>query len=282
MIQISMVTPEHGFLAVLGQLWGTIHSEIRMQWRRWGLWLAFAGALALILLVISQGISTLQTQLSNSHEAITDIVNYLTFLTTYLIDYLFPPLAALMASDRLVRDSKLAIAEMQQATSQSSGIYILGKFIGNYIAMLVPTLLGILIFGLIFVVLGVPLTLLSSLLLAFVLVFMPVYAAFIGLTLLLSSLLPLRSIQIGIPLLWLYSMLSPFHWYTINNTIFNPNGMYIFPVFFPSPITKVRAAQSITIYSSLLNIGALLGVAIVTLILLGALLQYRRQQGIVK
>lgn len=286
MMQISMVAPAHGFSAALGQLWGTIYNEIRMQWRRWGLWFAFAGALVLILLVTfgdGLGIRALLTKLSNLHWTQTEIANYATAITTYMTDFLFPPLAALMTSDRLVRDNKLAVAEMQQATPQSSGIYVLGKFIGNYIAMLVPTLLSLLIFGLIFVVLGFPLTIVSAQLLAFVLIFMPVYAAFIGLTLLLSRLLPLRSLQIGIPLLWLYSMLSPLGWHTINDTIFNPNGRrYINPVFFPNPFIKADASHSITLYSSLLNIGALLGIAIVALVLLSALLQYRRQQGIVK
>lgn len=280
MIQISMVAPAHGFSAVLGQLWGTIRSEIRMQWRRWGLWLAFAGALGLILLAtFNQGPSHLHYLQTKLHWTTAEVANDVTFTITYLIDFLFPPLAALMISDRLVRDSKLAIAEMQQATPQSSGVYILGKFIGNYIAMLVPTLLSLLIFGLIFVVSDFPPMILSDLLLVFALVFMPVYAALIGLTLLLSKLLPLRGIQIGIPLLWLYSMTSPFGWYTLNNTIFNPNGIHIFPVFFPFPYIK---DIHVTVYSSLENIGALLGVAIVSLTLLSALLQYRRQQSIIK
>lgn len=54
MIVIPRVAPGGAFLGAVGQIWGIMQAEITMQWRRWGLWLAFAGATALLLLLTVQ------------------------------------------------------------------------------------------------------------------------------------------------------------------------------------------------------------------------------------
>jgi hypothetical protein len=93
---------------------------------------------------------------------------------------------------------------LQRAAPQGYAPYVLGKFLGNYVAVLVPTLLVYLLCALISLVLGWPLMLLLKLMQAFVLVFVPSSLAAVGLTLLLASFLPLRVVQVGFSLLWLY------------------------------------------------------------------------------
>ncbi len=51
MLAIPRVTPGSGPLAAVGQIWATLRAELMMQWRRWGLWLTFAGAAALLVLL---------------------------------------------------------------------------------------------------------------------------------------------------------------------------------------------------------------------------------------
>ncbi len=51
MTHIPRVAPGSGFLAAAGQIWVTVRAEIVMQWWRWGLWLAFACATGLIVLI---------------------------------------------------------------------------------------------------------------------------------------------------------------------------------------------------------------------------------------
>jgi hypothetical protein len=251
-----------------------------MQWRRWGLWLTYAGAWGLIMLVLlSHSNDAVKMEFQQQHATQAIMANFVVRMTCLYSDLLLTPIASLMVSDRLIRDRKLAIIEIQQAAPRSTTIYVLGKFIGNYIAMLVPTLLAIFLLGLTTIIMGWPLGILAGQCLAFVLIFMPVYAALIGLVLLLSTLLPLRSVQIGVPLLWFYSVLSPFHWTTINNTIFNPAGHFIFPVFFPAAIDLV-IPSGYTVTDSLLNISALLAVAVVSLVILTLTLERQAQNGI--
>ncbi len=66
----------------------------------------------------------------------------------------------------------------------------------------------------------------------------------------------------------------------MNNTIFNPDGQYIYPVFFPTPITRFFGPET-SLQLALLNIVVLLLTAIVALFLTcGSLaLQQQRKEG---
>ena len=268
MKQISLLQPSIGLAARSGQFWATMWTELIMQWRRWGLWLAFGGAWLMILLIfIVRSPNGLMDMFNREHFTLTDTVNYMVFAIGLFTGLVFPPLAALLVSDRLVRDKRLAMSELQRATPQSFLTYTLGKFVGNYLAMLIPALLACLLFGLGLILDGGPPAVLPALLLAFVLIFMPVFAVVIALALFLSSLIPLRALQIGFPLLWLYSVLSPLGWITLNNTVFNPKGKYIYPVFFPTPFDRYHPT-GYTIYNSEINIAVLLATALVSLLLL--------------
>lgn len=54
----------------------------------------------------------------------------------------------LMVADRMVRDQRLGMAELQRATSEGYPVYVLGKFIGNFVAMLVPAFVVLMSCGL--------------------------------------------------------------------------------------------------------------------------------------
>lgn len=266
------VAPGNGLRATVGQVWGATRAELAMQWRRWGLWLTFACVTGLLLLLTVQAAVYFKHLPPTSlyvreHFTTPQDINLMTYNTTAYGAMFFGLVAALLVVDRMGRDQRLGMFELQRATPQGYGSYILGKFLGNYLAVLVPTFLGYVLCALVTVALGWPVIMLVKFLQAFVLVFVPASLATVALTLLLASFLPLRVVQMGFSLLWIEVNIG-FGWHAMTSTIFNPSGMYIYPVFFPIPhLLSVDPTFRTSLPLAMLNIAVLLLTAIVTLVL---------------
>lgn len=272
MIVIPRVVPGRGLLAVAGQIWATLRAEIAMQWRRWGLWVAFTCAAALLAVLTIQAAIYLHHLPPTSlyvrqHYTYTDLNNIMLYNTATYGSIFFGLIVALLVVDRVGRDRSLGMFELQRATPQGHAGYVLGKFLGNYLAVLIPTFLIYLLCGLITLACGWPATLLLKFCLAFALAFIPASLAIVGLILFLASFLPLRVVQIGFSLLWLYFN-TGLGQYGFGGSIVNPSGLYILPVFFP--LTKPMPVVYQNFHTSLQL--ALLNMAVLVVIALGALL----------
>jgi len=256
--------------AAIGQIWGALWAELTMQWRRWGFWVTFAGVTLLLLLL------TIQTALYFKHMppdslyvrerfTLTQTINVMTYGTTAYGAMFFGLVASLLVVDRMARDRRLGMLELQRATPQGYWRYILGKFLGNMVAVLAPTLLGYLICALVTVALGWPMLLVTKFLQAFALINIPSTFAAVGLTLLLASVLPLRVVQVGFSLLWIEVNIG-LGWHALAFNIFNPSGAYVYPVFFPfPPLLSVDPTFTTSLPLALLNIAVLLLTALVAL-----------------
>lgn len=283
MIVIPRVAPGSAFPGAVGQIWGIMQAEITMQWRRWGLWLAFAGSTALLLLLTVQAATFLlhlppTSMYVREHFTSVDLDNLLVASTVVYGVMFFGLVAALLVVDRLRRDQHLGMVELQRATPQGSARYVLGKFLGNYVAVLVPAFLSYLLCALMTMLLGWSAVLLSKFLLAFLLVFVPSSLAAVSLTLLLTSFLPLRLVQVSFSLLWFYFE-TGLGRYGFGSSIFNPSGIYIYPVFFPVPHMQYADPNFHTSQPlALLNIAVLLLTAIVAIFLTYGWLAFQQQQ----
>jgi hypothetical protein len=281
MIALPRVAPGNVFFGAFGQIWATIRAEIAMQWRRWGLWLTFACVtILLFLLTVPSALFLLHpppTSLyARQHYTPADLNNLMTLGTTIYAAMFYGLVAALLVVDRVRRDQRLGMVELQGAAPQGAARYILGKFLGNYVAVVIPTLLGYLLCALITLPFGWPIILVAKFLLAFLLVFVPSSLAAVGLALLLASLLPLRVVQVGFSLLWIEFNIGP-GWHALVFTIFNPSGLYIYPVFFPTPpMQYAEPGFQTSMPLALLNIALLLLTAIVTLFLTYGSLAFQR------
>jgi hypothetical protein len=281
MIALPHVAPGNAFLGAFGQIWATMRAEVAMQWRRWGLWLAFACVTVLLFLITAPSALFLlhppPTSLyARQHYTPADLNNLMTDGTTIYAAMFYGLVAALLVVDRVRRDQRLGMAELQQAAPQGAARYILGKFLGNYAAVVIPTLLGYLLCALITLPFGWPVVLVTKFLLAFLLVFVPSSLAAVGLALLLASLLPLRVVQVGFSLLWIEFNIGP-GWHALVFTIFNPSGLYVNPVFFPTPPMQYAEPGFHTSMSlALLNIAVLLLTAFTALFLTYGSLAFQR------
>lgn len=284
MITLPRVTPGGGLLAVIGQILATIRAEIVMQWRRWGFWLAFSIVMALLLfLTLQAGIYLLHLPPTSlyvrEHFSAADLVNIMILGTTIYGSMFFVLIASLLVVDRMVRDRRLGVTELQQTAPMGHARYVLGKFLGNYLAVFVPALLGYLICGAAALVLGWPAEILLKFLLSFALVFIPASLAALGLTFLLATFLPLRVVQVGFSLLWLYFN-TGLGIYGFGSSIFNPGGLYILPVFFPTsrPMPSLVKMDP-SLQMALLNIAVLLLTSLATLCLTYASLVWQQRRG---
>ncbi|HEU5200688.1 MAG TPA: hypothetical protein VFU32_13700 [Ktedonobacterales bacterium] len=283
MITLPRVAPGNVFFGAFGQIWATTRAEIVMQWRRWGLWLTFACVTVLLFLItVPSALFLLHpppTSLyARQHYTPADLNNLMTLGTTIYAAMFYGLVASLFVVDRVRRDQRLGMVELQRAAPQGAARYILGKFLGNYVAVLIPTFLGYLLCSLITLPFGWPMVLVAKFLLAFLLVFVPSSLAAVGLTLLLASLLPVRIVQVGFSLLWLEFNLG-LGWRVLGYSIFNPSGLYVYPVFFPTPpMQYTQPGFQTSMSQALLNIVVLLLTAIVTLFLTYGSLAFQRHR----
>jgi hypothetical protein len=243
-----------------------------MQWRRWGLWVTFAGVTLLLLLLTVQTAIYFKhvpptTLYAREHFTAGQIINVMTYGTTAYGAMFFGLVASLLVVDRMGRDQRLGMFELQRATPQGYARYILGKFLGNLVAVLAPILLAYLLCALVTVALGWPTVLIAKFLQAFLLINIPSTFAVVGLTLLLASCVPLRVVQVGFALLW-FEVNIGLGWHALAFTIFNPSGAYVYPAFFPIPsLPSVDPSFTTSIPLALVNIVVLLLTAIVALLL---------------
>ena len=271
MITIPYVVPGGGLLAAAGRVWATIWAEVAMQWRRLGLWVTFACVTGLLLLLSVQAAIYLFHLPQNSlyvrlHFTQGELNNVMLYGATAYGAMFFGIVAALLVVDRLRRDYQLGMVELQRATPLGHMCYVLGKFLGNYVAVLVPMFLGYLLCMLVPILLGWPVVLLPMYLLVFLLIFIPSSLAAVGLTFLLASFLPVRIVQISFSLLWFYLDIG-IGWHGLAFTIFNPSGLYVYPVFFPTRLPSIPGIPSSSLSLALLNIAVLLLTAFVALFL---------------
>ena len=276
-------TPGAGVLGAGRQVWATARVEILMQWRRWGLWAAFGGVAGLLVLITVQAAVFFKNLPPTSiyvlqHYTPAELENLMIYGTTAYGTVLLGLVAALLTVDRLDRDRRLGMLELQRATPRSTASYALGKFLGNYVAVIVPALAAHTACAAVALLLNWPPALLAKFLLAFLLVVVPCSLVAVALVLLLASFLPVRIVQVGFPVLW-FELYIGLGWHGLAASVLNIGGFYIYPVFFPTPPPLYSVMPIvISLPLALLNIAALILTAVVALFLTYAGLVFRQQR----
>jgi hypothetical protein len=258
---MTSVASRGRFTAASGQIWATVRAEIVMQWRRWGFWASFAfiGALLLLLTVQSAGFlrHVPENYFMQQTPTESQLENLIVYGSTAYGALLLGLVVALLVADRIERDRRLGMIELQRATPLGNGSYVLGKFFGNYAAVLVPMLLTYVICPLVALPFGWSPLLIPKFVLAFLLVAVPCSVAGMGLIILLASWLPLRIVQAGFVLLW-FELYIGLGWHGLAASVLNIGGAYIYPVFFPLPAMPSVMELEVSARMAVLNISALL------------------------
>ncbi|MFT3894330.1 MAG: hypothetical protein QM730_22080 [Anaerolineales bacterium] len=213
----------------MSQFFGVMRHEFTMSIRRPGLWISYT------LLVLFYLITNLTPGLDASKDVIRpDEIWYEAGHTVFMFNIFMPLLAGILAADRMQRDKRIGVRELQRSTPFSISAYILAKYFGVLLSVLAPMFLLVLLVGTALVAKGLaPLNFLVPLLLAFLLIAVPSHAFVVAFSLACPLVMPLRVYQVLFTGYWFWgNMISPKAFPTISDTLLNAVGQYPVQAFF--------------------------------------------------
>ncbi len=208
----------------MSNFFGVVRHEFNMSIRRPSLWIAFG------LLFMFYTLSAFRGELQVKPNELWQFSGQMGFVFN-----LFLPVAAgILAADRMQRDFRLGVRELQLSTPLRVSIYILGKYVGVTLAFLTPILIWIWIItsGLI-VQDKAPLYLLYTMTLAFFSITLPAIAFVTAFSLACPLIMPLRVYQILFTGYWFWgNYLNQEQFPTLSGTYLTPGGMLVFDGYF--------------------------------------------------
>ncbi len=255
------------------QFFAITRYEFNMSFRRAGFWIAY------ILL----GLFYVVTILAPSRDGSSDIIPpsriWLEASSlVFMFNIFLPLLAGILTADRMQRDFRGGIHELQQSTPLSRSAYILAKFLWNLLSVLVPFFLITLVDGLVLILKGsAPVEFLWPLFLAFLAIAVPAHAFVVAFSLACPLVIPLRIYQVLFTGYWFWgNLLSPRAFPTISDTVLNAVGQYPLQAYFgvvTDSTYKVTAAY--TPIQAVLNLVVLAACMVAVLAVAG---MYLRRQ----
>jgi ABC-type transport system involved in multi-copper enzyme maturation permease subunit len=213
----------------VSQFFGVIRHEFNMSIRRPGYWIAY------ILLCLFFAI----TLFAPSGEAPgatmpPDQVWREAGHTVFMFNIFLPLLAGILSADRMQRDIRTGVRELQRSTPLSIPVYILAKYVGVLASVLVPMFLLVMGSGMLNVAKGLaPAGFLWPLLLAFLSIAVPAHAFVVAFSLACPMVMPLRVYQVLFTGYWFWgNLLTPRAFPTISDTVLNAVGQYPLQAYF--------------------------------------------------
>jgi ABC-type transport system involved in multi-copper enzyme maturation permease subunit len=200
-----------------------------MSVRRPGFWIAY------ILLCLFYTISILSPAMDGSEDIIPpDQIWSQAGHMVFIFNIFMPLLAGILAADRMQRDWRTGIRELQRSAPLRMPVYILGKYFGVLLSVLTPMFLLVVFTGFALIVKGLASpALLWPLLLAFLSMAIPAHAFVVAFSLACPLVMPLRVYQVLFTGYWFWgNLLSPKAFPTISDTLLNAVGQYALQAFF--------------------------------------------------
>jgi ABC-2 type transport system permease protein len=238
----------------MNQFLGIARYEYSMSIRRGGMWMAFG---LLFLLYVSRALLDLQTMSFITDHQVWEyagrmVINFNLFM---------PVVGGIVTADRMARDVRMGITELQRSTPIQHWHYILGKYIGVFLSILTPQVFLLMFLSIIMTLYGMPLVLLLYTLVAFVAIGVPAYAFITIFSLACPLVMPVRVYQVLFTGYWIWgNYLDPRVFPTISNTLLVSCGLYAYEGFFGGTLGTRVATH--TALDATLNL-AVLGFGIV-------------------
>lgn len=196
----------------------------------------------------------------------------------FTFNIFMPLLAGILTADRMQRDFRGSLRELQVSSPLSNASYILEKFLGSLAGGLLPIFVLVLSIGIIMPLMGIaPAGFIGPLMLAFLSIVVPAHAFVTAFSLACPLIIPLRVYQVLFTGYWFWgNLLSPRAFPTISDTVLNAVGQYPLQAYF---IVLTDSTHPIsggyTVPEALLNLLTLTGC--IVLVLLAANWFLRRQ-----
>ncbi len=257
----------------MSQFFSVLRYEFDMSLRRPGLWIAYLLLYGFYLVIFfAPGVNdeTAPVPLGELWQFAGQLVFYCNMFMTIL--------AGILAADRMQRDFRLGVRELQHSTPLRLPVYILAKYIGTLAAAMTPMLLFVLLIGFIYVgVFDAPLYFVGILLVVSLVMGVPANAFVVAFSLACPLIMPVRVYQVLFTGYWFWgNYLNPGAFPTISETLLVPSGKHALYGFFGGfPSEKTFISPVYTATDAVLN---LLVLALCIFLVLFCLDRYLRWQ----
>jgi hypothetical protein len=149
------------------------------------------------------------------------------------------------AADRIVRDVRMGVAELQRSTPILRWQYILGKYVGVLLSLLTAQFTFLMFLGVIMMFCGMPPVLLVYTLAAFLAIIVPTYAFVTIFSLACPLFMTIRVYQVLFTGYWIWgNYLDPKVIPTISNTLLVSCGLYAYEGFFGGTLGSRTASHT--------------------------------------
>lgn len=249
------------------QFFNVVRKEFSMSSRRTSMWIV-----SIILLSFYGGTEIAPFIMGTAVAIPSDEVWWTAASTIFRINLFFPLVEGILAADRLVRDSRGGLIELQGSTPMRTSANVLAKYLGVLLAALLPEFITVVVIALVPIVGGlVSLEYLLVSLLSFLAMCVPAMAFVVAFSLACPLVMPVRVYQVLFTGYWFWgNFLSANVFPTISETILNAGGIYSLQGFFGVSFghagtiyTPVQAVMNIIV---ILTLGALALTAAIVLL----------------
>lgn len=237
------------------QFFGILRHEFSMSLHRTGMWVAY-----LLLYGFYLTIFFVPDMDGFSAFVPADELWQFSGQTLFYCNMFMTVLAGILAADRMQRDFRLGVRELQQSAPLSLPVYILAKYFGVLVAALTPMLIFVLMAGGIYVgVFGAPVQFMGTLLVAFLAMGVPAHAFVVAFSLACPLIMPVRVYQVLFTGYWFWgNYLNPGAFPTISETLLVPSGKHVlYGLFGGFPSDKAFSSPSYTTMDAILNLSVL-------------------------
>jgi ABC-2 type transport system permease protein len=263
----------------MSKFYSLVHHEFLMSIRRPGLWIAYG----MIFLFFVVALFLPQLSGRTPEQEIILMSELWKYAGRYAIQFnlFLPVVGGILAADRMQRDFRLGVRELQTSAPLSRPAYILGKYFGVLASLLLPVFLWVLAVAAGMAVGGnAPWAMIYALPVAFLAMIAPAFAFVTAFSLACPLIMPLRVYQILFTGYWFWgNFLTPQAFPTISETLLSAGGKFALQGYFgggfPSADPGVR---SYTALDATLNL-VVLGLCIIcALYLLNTYLRWQAQR----
>jgi hypothetical protein len=246
---------------------GLLRHEIRMSIRRKSLWIAY-GLLFLFYTVLLFSPPPLGERIPGE---VISRAQLWSVAARFLVaaNVFFPVVVGILSADRIERDSRLGVRELQDSTPLSRPVYVLAKYFAALAAALLPVALWLTAVAIVMTVQGhAPIGFLYAVPVAFLAITVPAFAFAVAFSLACPLVMPLSVYQILFTGYWFWANFIPPRLFpTLNGTLLTPSGMYALEGFFSGRLAGFSGPRTYTASDAILNL-AVLGLSIAAVLLL--------------
>jgi ABC-type transport system involved in multi-copper enzyme maturation permease subunit len=253
----------------MGRLKGIFRHEFGMSIRRKSLWVAY-GSLFIFHTVLLYSPPPLGEWVAGQVIPESDTWSVAgRFLVA--LNVFFPVVAGILSADRIQRDGRSGLRELQASTPLRARDYILAKYLAALASTLLPLFVWVMVIAIEMTVSGhTSIVFLYAVPAAFLAITVPAFAFVVASSLACPLVLPLSVYQILFTGYWFWANFIPSALFpTLNGTLFTPSGMFALQGLFGGPVSEaIKGTQQYTPLDAVLNLVVLSSCIVVVLVLL--------------